>query len=188
MSASRESVPLAYLITFTTYGARLHGDARGSVDEYHNELGGPFVPPNARLVRLNAESMRYPPYLLQTEEHRQVVIQAVTSASRKRRDQLVAAQSRTNHVHVVTRSNCSDPRRLTQVLKQTASRHLRRAGCDVHPHRWARGGSSRYIWTTESLDRAIDYVLNEQGSRMSFHVHPEYQHLLRDGNQQSRPR
>ena len=27
---------LAYLITFTTYGARLHGSDEGSVDDQHN--------------------------------------------------------------------------------------------------------------------------------------------------------
>ena len=35
------SVPLAYLITFRTYGTWLHGDARGSVDREHNVFGTP---------------------------------------------------------------------------------------------------------------------------------------------------
>jgi hypothetical protein len=34
---------LAYLITFTTYGARLHGSARGSVDDEHNVYGTPLL-------------------------------------------------------------------------------------------------------------------------------------------------
>lgn len=40
--------PLAYLITFTTYGAWLHGDKRGSVDPAHNAYRTPFIDPDSR--------------------------------------------------------------------------------------------------------------------------------------------
>ena len=47
-------IPLAYLITFACYGARLHGDESGSVDRHHNLPGTPYLPPdsNARLTRI----------------------------------------------------------------------------------------------------------------------------------------
>ncbi|HEX9659180.1 MAG TPA: hypothetical protein VGA18_02730, partial [Rhodothermales bacterium] len=35
------TAPLAYLITFTTYGTWLHGDERGSVDPGHSIPGTP---------------------------------------------------------------------------------------------------------------------------------------------------
>ena len=35
-------IPLAYHITFGTYGTRLHGNERGSVDRAHNAPGEPF--------------------------------------------------------------------------------------------------------------------------------------------------
>jgi hypothetical protein len=38
------SEPLAYFITFTTYGAWLHGRKPGSVDRDHNAPGTPFLP------------------------------------------------------------------------------------------------------------------------------------------------
>ncbi len=34
-------IPLAYLITFRTYGTWLHGDIRGSVDRFNNAYGAP---------------------------------------------------------------------------------------------------------------------------------------------------
>lgn len=37
--------PLAYLITFRSYGTWLHGDPRGSVDHFHNVYGKPRLPP-----------------------------------------------------------------------------------------------------------------------------------------------
>jgi hypothetical protein len=45
--------PLAYLITFRTYGTWLHGDERGSVDRQHNVYGTPRLDPDA--MRKNAE-------------------------------------------------------------------------------------------------------------------------------------
>jgi hypothetical protein len=37
-------LPLAYFITFRSYGSWLHGDERGSVDRSHNQYGSPFLP------------------------------------------------------------------------------------------------------------------------------------------------
>ena len=42
------SVPLAYLITFTTYGTWRHGDERGSVDRAHNAYRTPHLAHNQR--------------------------------------------------------------------------------------------------------------------------------------------
>ena len=39
-------IPLAYFITFRTYGTWLHGDERGSVDLSHNVYGTPMLPAN----------------------------------------------------------------------------------------------------------------------------------------------
>jgi hypothetical protein len=35
--------PLAYHITFGTYGTRLHGDERGTVDRAMNKPGDPII-------------------------------------------------------------------------------------------------------------------------------------------------
>jgi hypothetical protein len=41
-----DHTPLAFLITWRTYGTWLHGDSRGSVDRAHNRYGTPRLPPN----------------------------------------------------------------------------------------------------------------------------------------------
>jgi hypothetical protein len=45
---SDDHTPLAYLITFRSYGTWLHGDPRGSVDRFHNVYGTPRLPPNSQ--------------------------------------------------------------------------------------------------------------------------------------------
>jgi len=41
-----EHTPIAFFITFRTYGTWLHGDERGSVDRCHNHYGTPRLPAN----------------------------------------------------------------------------------------------------------------------------------------------
>jgi hypothetical protein len=41
-------MPLAYLITFRSYGTWLHGDQRGSIDRFHNRYKSPYIEPNPR--------------------------------------------------------------------------------------------------------------------------------------------
>jgi hypothetical protein len=57
------SQPLAYFITFWTYGAWLHGREIGSVDK-HNVVGMPFLPPDAEKESAMRGNTRESPYLL----------------------------------------------------------------------------------------------------------------------------
>ncbi|MBY0513645.1 MAG: hypothetical protein K2P78_07000, partial [Gemmataceae bacterium] len=94
------STPLAYFITFSTYGAWLHGRAPGSVDREHNQSDTPFLPADpdrehsARLV------MAEPPYLLD-RDRREVTLRTILEVAHHRRWLIHAAHTRSNHVHVV---------------------------------------------------------------------------------------
>jgi hypothetical protein len=48
----------------TRYGAWLHGQSPGSVDDEHNEVGAPFVDPNPNRRAANQQQMTQEPYLL----------------------------------------------------------------------------------------------------------------------------
>ncbi len=56
--------PLAYLITFRTYGTWLHGDERGSIDRYHNRYKGERVPANAVIQQQHKVKLKSKPVLL----------------------------------------------------------------------------------------------------------------------------
>ena len=55
---------MAYFLTFTTYGAWLHGRQAGSVDREHNTPGTPFLPADAEMEAARRKVMRQQPYLL----------------------------------------------------------------------------------------------------------------------------
>ena len=48
-------------ITFGTYGTRLHGGSRPSVDKRHNQLDTPFVPPKIEREDSARGRMKFPP-------------------------------------------------------------------------------------------------------------------------------
>src|SRR3990167_6381427 len=56
-------IPLAYLITFTCFGTRLHGDESGSVDRNHNVPGTPFLPPDKTRLLAEEQRMKHEPYV-----------------------------------------------------------------------------------------------------------------------------
>ena len=91
-------IPLAYLITFRTYGTWLHGDERGSIDRYHNRYGGPRVAPNQALVKQHAAKLKGHPVIL-TAEQRNLVESAIREVCDHREWILRAINVRTNHVH-----------------------------------------------------------------------------------------
>ena len=159
--AVAESVPLAYLITFRSYGTWLHGDARGSVDRFHNQYGEPVFPPNAaRLGQTEVRLKRVPVVL--TAAQRQSVERAIRETSDIRNWLLRALNVRTNHVHAVI-STEARPDLVLNALKANATRQLRQDGCwEDSRSPWSDGGSRRYVWTEEGLQRAIDYVINGQ--------------------------
>jgi hypothetical protein len=157
--------PLAYFITFSCYGARLHGDERGSVDRNHNGYGAPLLPADPERVRAMADRMREPTYELD-EGRGRLVGRALAEVAVYRRWLLAAAHVRTTHVHAVVAAQV-DPDQVIKDFKAYATRAIRRACLDRDRSRfWAEGGSRRYLWTADDVRGAIDYGLNQQGEPM----------------------
>jgi REP element-mobilizing transposase RayT len=163
--------PLAYLISFRTYGTWLHGDERGSMDRKHNVYGTPKIAPNSALNRSDKAQLGHPPVSLDARQ-RPVVEGAVREVCENRRYTLRAINVRTNHLHSVVTAMVK-PEPILEAFKAYATRKLRRAGLlapGVKP--WARGGSRRYLWKERHVERAIEYVLFYQGNDL-FRIEDE---------------
>jgi REP element-mobilizing transposase RayT len=156
--------PLAYLLTFRTYGTWLHGDERGSVDTHDrkNVYGLPDVSPNKNLEKLMQEKMKAQRFLLDDIQRKSVEI-AIKEFCEHKNYQLHAVNARTNHVHAVI-SALSNPEPIINFLKSYSTRKLRESkliSTDIKP--WSRGGSRRYLWKERHVSLAIEYVLYGQG-------------------------
>ncbi len=155
--------PLAYLITFRTYGTWLHGDDRHSIDRHgKNIYGGPKVLPSKNLARIMAENRKNEEFILNGPA-RKVVEDAMRNVCRFRGYELYAINVRTNHAHSVVNAYMH-PDKVVNAFKANCTRELRVAGLVSDRQKvWSRGASTRYLWKTNHVQRAIDYVFFGQG-------------------------
>lgn len=156
--------PLAYFLTWTCYGTWLHGDERGSVDAEHNEYRTPVLEANAGREWEAQRRLASEPEVL-SEAARDVVERTIRAHCVIRRWGLRAVNVRTNHVHVVVSADVEPEVALVQ-FKAWSTRRLREAGLSAaNRDVWTEHGSTRYLWTPESVERACEYVLNGQGAQ-----------------------
>lgn len=140
-------VPLAYLITFRTYGTWLPGDERGSIDRFHNRFGEPRVEPNAALLKQHAKKLKGEPVSLNANQRR-ATNDSIHEVCSHRKWKLYAINVRTNHVHAVVSASASANKVLNDFKAYST---------------WVDKGSKRKLWNEDHIFRACDYVLNGQG-------------------------
>ncbi|MDT4968541.1 MAG: hypothetical protein QOJ64_3278 [Acidobacteriota bacterium] len=156
-------VPAGYLITFRSYGTWMHGDERGSIDRFHNRHKSHYMPPNQKWLEYNMLTLKGDPVVL-NDIQRKSVDKAVRETCEIRNLRLWAINVRTNHAHTVVSIGPKKPEVALNAFKANATRQMRADGCWTRSHSpWADKGSKRRLWTERSIDRAINYVINEQG-------------------------
>jgi len=153
---------VAFLITWSCFGTRLHGDQRGSVDRFHNAPDTPRLPVQPRREAWERARCRNPAVRL-TAAERGLVAAAIRKHCELRRWLLRAENVRTTHVHIVIENPGIAPEEIMRQLKAWSTRSLRAAGtrADGAPV-WSAHGSTRYIWEMSSINAAIAYVRDGQ--------------------------
>jgi REP element-mobilizing transposase RayT len=154
--------PIAYFITWTTYGSWLPGDERGWIDRDRSGIQSP----DAKLKEFAERAMTEEMVTLSDDE-RTVVESVIDEHCRVRGWILHARNARTNHVHVVVTALVT-PEKVREQLKAWASRRLSErlglvgSGKDGKTKWWTEKGDIELIWDEDGLARVIDYVLNRQ--------------------------
>ncbi len=159
-------IPLAYLITFRTYGTWLHGDIRGSVDGNNNAYGTARIEHKPERKGFETRLLNREPVLL-NGPMRNSVEKAMRETCEKRGWNLMAVNIRTNHAHSVVSTGQVNAGTVINVLKANATRMMREDGSWLFKETpWVKGGSRRYLWNENSVARAVDYVLFGQGDEL----------------------
>lgn len=160
--------PLAYFITFSCYGTRVHGDEAGSVDREHNALRTPYLDADMRRSTSERRSMKAATLTLDQVRRRNVLV-SIRESCEYRGWTLYAAHVRSTHVHVVAAAS-AEPENMMGILKSRASRSLADAGLEPRSGpKWAVHGSTRWLWVEAEVERAVDYVLEGQGRDMEVY-------------------
>jgi REP element-mobilizing transposase RayT len=156
------SEPLAYFLTWHTYGTWLPGHLRGWVDAEHDEYGTPFAPADPERLARSAADLAHEPLTLDAPR-RQAVQAAIIEVCRYRQWTLLAVHVRTTHVHAVVAALVS-PEKVMNDFKAYATRRLRREGLAATDGRvWSVHGSTRYFWKEEQLSETVASVVDRQG-------------------------
>ncbi len=146
--------PLAYFLTWTTYGTWLPGDERGSWHE------GEFKSANQLFREIAASAMKEIKFLASQKDRDEIEL-TIHRHCEMRAWFLHAVAVRSNHVHVVVTATGYTPEVTRDQFKAWCTRRLK----TYHPRRtrfWTEGGSCRYINRETDLHTATQYVSEAQ--------------------------
>jgi len=160
--------PLAYFLTWGTYGTWLPGDERGWTDYLHGwQMPDPIKNLEAE-ARMTENACR-----LDTEQ-RDAVNGQVAETSRIRGWELHAVNCRSNHVHIVLTAD-RPPKIVRTQLKAWCTRRLKELDAArqrakglseerivVRENWWAERGSQRFVNDQTGLEDCVYYVCDGQ--------------------------
>jgi hypothetical protein len=96
-----------------------------------------------------------------------MVLQALAEVCSHRGGNLLAGPVGTNHVPVIVEAE-DPPEKVMNDGKANASRAWNRLeGEKPGRRRWARHGSTRWLWKDQDVGEAIRYVVQQQGQPMA---------------------
>jgi REP element-mobilizing transposase RayT len=151
--------PLAYFLTWTTYGTWLPGDERGWVHHSGKARGISRREGEPSLKEAAERALKTSPVVFSPED-RTLVESQIRETCRFRGWTIHALEVRTNHIHIVLTARNAMPEKAMDDLKAWGTRALnQRHG--KRPSWWTRGGSKRWINTDDSLATVIQYVLSQ---------------------------
>jgi REP element-mobilizing transposase RayT len=156
------SRPLAYFLTWTTYGTWLPGDTRGWV-----ESGQFGIKPPDPWRRCEAQEAMTEDELTLTPPQRVVVEETIRAHCALRGWAVHAVNVRTNHVHVIVTADAT-PETVMSQFKAWCSRRLsEQAGLrgrakNGQKRWWTEHGSTKWVNDEEYFRNAIRYVNERQ--------------------------
>ncbi|WP_442507641.1 transposase [Novipirellula sp. SH528] len=148
--------PIAFFITWPTYGTWLPGNQRGWIEYRHG-----WQLPNRNLEQMCETRMTEKQCLL-TFSQRQIVSAQVAETCEFRRWTLHAVDCRSNHAHIVISAANTEPKKIRKDIKAWCTRRLKENSLSTRENWWAERGSIRYVLNYESLATVVEYVTEAQ--------------------------
>lgn len=156
-------------ITWGTYGARLHGGFRATVDRNNNKRGQPFVEENTQRENYEIKIMRGPSVYLDYEQ-RLFAEETIINLCKRGEWQLrtCAAGIDGDHIHVLLDIDREvHGEKVRRLLKRWLTQALNeRFGKPPKNGKWwAVQGSNKVVDTVEYLNRAYPYIEKQRTTK-----------------------
>lgn len=150
------STPIWHLV-WSSYGTWLPGDSRSWF-----KRGEGLKEPSLGLVRYSLRSMKQTPFVLSIDDRR-TCLTAIVADARAGGHRLLAANIRSNHVHLLVQSTWSG-KALRARFKAISTKALRENGLVQQNRRvWGEGGWQRAMYPGPRAEETFRYVLAGQG-------------------------
>jgi REP element-mobilizing transposase RayT len=148
---------IAYHITWGTYGTRLHGDPRGTVDRAHNQFKTPVLGFDEHRWELEKTCLKFPPIRL-TREQMVFAELAIPQVCERGCWAYRCCATGPDHVHAILSSQ-HDPGTIRRLLKRWLGEALsERYSLPDGATWWAECGSIRWITDEHYYSNALRYV------------------------------
>jgi len=158
--------PLAFHITFGTYGSRLHGDERGTVERRRNKPGDPIVGRDDDWRRVEAARLKFDPRLLGRPQ-RGVIEGILPAICKKGGWTFHIAAARPDHVHLLLTAQPGAESDVTRrLVKRWLSEELsKRWPLAAGERWWSVGGSVKWVWIAGYFDNVWHYIDRQRSIR-----------------------
>ena len=155
-STQSDSCPVAFFITWTTYGTWLPGDPRG----WRKMNAGEKLPQPKLYDWCSARLTDTPVFL--SGIHREKVAAVIRQHAEHRNWRMHALAVRSNHIHIAIEADAK-PETVTRQLKANATRVLR-FGVEaiVAKKIWTSGGYAELVYTDDELEDVMTYINESQ--------------------------
>ncbi len=152
-------------ITFGTYGTRLHGSSRPTVDRQHNQRGTPFLPESNKRESFERGRLKGSPVVL-TQPQQQHIESTVPILCGRGGWVLIACAAGPDHVHVLIEVDSAiHGKQVRPLLKRWLTQSLDERWKDTgRPAWWAEGGSTKAVKEESYRANAIRYIERQRAS------------------------
>ena len=155
------SRPLGYFLSWGTYGTRLHGDPRGTVDRANNDREDPVLGPDEERWEYERGKMKFSPVILTREQclFAESTIPANCERGVWKYHTCAAAP---DHVHVILASE-HEPKTIRRILKRRLGQAMsEKWHLDAGATWWAECGSIKWLIDSSYFSNAIGYVSRQR--------------------------
>jgi REP element-mobilizing transposase RayT len=158
--------PIAYHITFGTYGTRLHGDERGTVDRATNRPGDPIIGSDPSWWARERNRLNFEPVEL-TDEQMRFAESVMPSICERGGWTFHTGAGGPDHIHALLTADAEG---------DAVRKWIKRWLGELMSHRWARpegatwwaeGGSVKWVWEPSYSRNVFDYLERQRASGRS---------------------
>ncbi|MEE9129996.1 MAG: transposase [Phycisphaerales bacterium] len=159
MDSAADQQRTTWHITFGTYGARLHGGERPTVERDQNRRGERFQRENHALFAAERSAMSHSAVFL-TTPHQRFIQQTVPGICERGGWELRVCSAGNDHVHILLDIDRTvHGQKVRELLKRWLSQSLNQHfGEPASGRWWAKAGSTKAISDARYLENAHDYI------------------------------